>query len=267
GGAPRTLDDMMHAALELERRDEGFFGFVGRGQRNGAVSQWSSFLYSFGGDFTVDGRSGIGTPEAIAAYEFYGRLLRDAGPPGATNMSLEQAMPIFAQGKAAMYVDADAVYSNFLDPTISSVTDTVGFAPFPAGQAGSVPHNIPSWSLAINECSRLRDDAWEFLRWASGPEMVARLQAEGIPGARQSVWDDPATLAVFPPDLAEAMRVNAENGVGHDRPEVMQVGRARDIVGRPLVAGIVGQDVAAVAADASAELDDFLVRDNRQQEF
>ncbi|HEV6951834.1 MAG TPA: extracellular solute-binding protein [Promicromonospora sp.] len=267
GGAPRTLDDMMHAALELERRDEGFFGFVGRGQRNGAVSQWSSFLYSFGGDFTVDGRSGIGTPEAIAAYEFYGRLLRDAGPPGATNMSLEQAMPIFAQGKAAMYVDADAIYSNFLDPTISSVTDTVGFAPFPAGQAGSVPHNIPSWSLAINEFSLLRDDAWEFLRWASGPEMVARLQAEGIPGARQSVWDDPATLAVFPPDLAEAMRVNAENGVGHDRPEVMQVGRARDIVGRPLVAGIVGQDVAAVAADASAELDDFLVRDNRQQEF
>src|SRR5690606_24293880 len=107
GGAPRTLDDMMHAALELERRDEGFFGFVGRGQRNGAVSQWSSFLYSFGGDFTVDGRSGIGTPEAIAAYEFYGRLLRDAGPPGATNMSLEQAMPIFAQGKAAMYVSSE----------------------------------------------------------------------------------------------------------------------------------------------------------------
>lgn len=267
GGAPKTLDDMLDIALETQRRDEGFFGFVGRGQRAGAVTQWSSFLYSFGGDFTVDGRSGIGTPEAVAAYEFYGRLLHDAGPPGATNMSLEQAMPIFAQGKAAMYVDADAIYSNFLDTSISTVTDTVGFAPFPAGQAGSVPHNIPSWSLAVNEFSLLRDDSWEFLRWASSPEMVARLQSEGIPGARQSVWDDPATLASFPADLAEAMRINAANGVGHDRPEVMQVGRARDIVGRPLVSGIVGEDVASVAADADAEFNDFLVRDNRQQEF
>lgn len=267
GGAPRTLDDMLEIALELERRSEGFFGYVGRGQRSGAVTQWSSFLYSFGGDFMHDGRSGIGTPEALAAYEYYGRLLHEAGPPGATNMSLEQAMPIFAQGKAAMYVDADAIYSNFLDPKISTVADTVGFAPFPAGQAGSVPHNIPSWSLAINEFSLLRDDAWEFVRWASSPQMVARLQSEGIPGARQSVWDDPATLESFPPDLAEAMRVNAENGVGHDRPEVMQVGRARDIVGRPLVSGIVGEDVRAVAADADAEFNDFLVRDNRQREF
>lgn len=267
GGAPATLDDMLDIALELERRSEGFFGYVGRGQRNGAVSQWSSFLYSFGGDFTHDGRSGIGTPEAIAAYEYYGRLLHEAGPPGVTNMSLEQAMPIFAQGKAAMYVDADAIYSNFLDETISTVTDTVGFAPFPAGPAGSVPHNIPSWSLAINEFSLLRDDAWEFLRWAAGPRMVARLQSEGIPGARQSVWDDPATLAAFPAELAETMRVNAANGIGHDRPDVMQVGRARDIVGRPLVSGIVGEDVPSVAADADAEFNDFLVRDNRQREF
>jgi len=267
GGAPGTLDEMLDIALELERRSEGFFGYVGRGQRNGAVSQWSSFLYSFGGDFTHDGRSGIGTPEAVAAYEYYGRLLHEAGPPGVTNMSLEQAMPIFAQGKAAMYVDADAIYSNFLDETISTVADTVGFAPFPAGPAGSVPHNIPSWSLAINEFSLLRDDAWEFLRWASSPEMVARLQAEGIPGARQSVWDDAATLASFPAELAETMRINAANGIGHDRPDVMQVGRARDIVGRPLVSGILGEDVAAVAADADAEFNDFLVRDNRQREF
>ncbi|WPF82748.1 sugar ABC transporter substrate-binding protein [Sanguibacter sp. 4.1] len=268
GGAPQTLDDLLAMSLELADRDNGQFGFVGRGQRAGAVSQWSSFLYSFGGDFTLeDGSSGIGTPEAVAAYEYYGRLLHEAGPPGATNMSLEQAMPIFAQGKAAFYVDADAIYSNFLDPSISTVQETVGFAPFPAGPAGSKPHNIPSWSIGVNAFSRMQDDAWAFVQWASSPEMVARLQAEGIPGARQSAWSDPETLASFPPELAETMRINAENGIGHDRPEVIQVGRARDIVGRPLVAGILGEDVASVAADADAEFRDFLDRDNRQQEF
>lgn len=62
------------------------------------------------------------------------------------------------------------------------------------------------------------------------------------------------------------MRINAENGLGHDRPEVLQVGRARDIVGRPLVAGILGKSVAGIARDANAEFDDFLVRDNRHRE-
>ncbi|ABS05859.1 ABC transporter substrate-binding protein [Kineococcus radiotolerans] len=265
---PQTLDDLLEQALTLTDRDAGTFGYVGRGQRAGAVSQWSSFLFSFGGDFTTDdGRSGIGSEQARAAYAYYGRLLHEAGPPGATNMSLEQAMPIFAQGKAAFYVDADAIYTNFLDPTISTVMDTVGFAPFPAGPAGAVPYNVPSWALAVNGFSRLQDEAWTFLQWAAGPERVSEIQSAGIPGARTSVWADPATTAAFPPELAEAMRVNTENGTGHDRPEVIQVGRARDIVGRPLVAGILGEDVDLAADDADAEFADFLVRDNRQQEF
>ncbi|MFF2223311.1 ABC transporter substrate-binding protein [Streptomyces globisporus] len=266
GGPPRTLEALMEGARELTRRKDGFYGYVGRGQRSGAVSQWSSFLYSYGGDFVVDGKSGIGSAEAVAAYEYYGRLLAGSGPPGATNMSLEQAMPIFAQGKAAFFVDADAIYSSFLDPKVSRVRETVGFAPFPAGPAGAKPHNIPSWSLGINAFSRLRDDAWEFIRWAAGPEMSAALQKEGIPGARTSVWSDPKTLSAFPPELAEAMRINAERGVGHDRPRVLQVGRARDIVGRPLVAGILGQSVRPVVRDADAEFADFLVRDNRHKE-
>ncbi|WP_408993005.1 ABC transporter substrate-binding protein [Streptomyces sp. 1268] len=266
GGPPRTLEALMEGARELTRRKDGFYGYVGRGQRSGAVSQWSSFLYSYGGDFVVDGKSGIGSAEAVAAYEYYGRLLAGSGPPGATNMSLEQAMPIFAQGKAAFFVDADAIYSSFLDPKVSRVRETVGFAPFPAGPAGAKPHNIPSWSLGINAFSRLRDDAWEFIRWAAGPEMSAALQKEGIPGARASVWSDPKTLSAFPPELAETMRINAERGVGYDRPRVLQVGRARDIVGRPLVAGILGQSVRPAVRDADAEFADFLVRDNRHKE-
>ncbi|WP_431930178.1 ABC transporter substrate-binding protein [Nonomuraea jabiensis] len=264
--APATLDELMEAALRLADRQRNFFGYVGRGQRSGAVTMWSSFLYSFGGAFTLQGRSGIGRPEAITAYEYYGRLLAQAGPPGATNMSLEQAMPIFAQGKAAFYVDADAIYTNFLDPKISTVQDTVGFAPFPAGPAGARPFNIPSWSLGISAFSRLRDEAWQFLRWASSPEMVRRLQADGIPGARQSAWSDPATLASFPPELARSMQAQAQIGVGLDRPDVLQVGRARDIIGRPLVAGILGQPVGPVAREADAEFADFLIRDNRHRE-
>jgi multiple sugar transport system substrate-binding protein len=187
-------------------------------------------------------------------------------------MSLEQAMPIFAQGKAAFYIDADAIYTSLIDPKISAVGKTIGYAPFPAGPAGSKPYNIPSWSLGMNRFSKLQDQAWEFIHWAAGPEMVASLQAAGIPGARESVWATPANPAAsgdsggFPAELASAMRINARNGIGHDRPYVLQVGRARDIVGRPLVAAVLQQPVAPVAHDADSEFADFLVRDNRHRE-
>lgn len=269
GGVPGTLDELMAASEEVAGRAGGMYGYVGRGQRSGAVSQWSSFLYSYGGDFVVDGASGIGTSQALAAYEYYGRLLGRTGPPGATNMSLEQAMPIFAQGKAAFYIDADAIYSSFLDPKITNrtVRETVGFAPFPAGPAGARPHNIPSWSLGISRFSLLRDDAWQFIRWAAGVTQSRALQAEeGVPGARTSVWSAPETLKKFPPELAEAMRVNTSRGIGYDRPRVLQVGRARDIIGRPLVASILGEPVGPVAQDADAEFSEFLVRDNRHKE-
>lgn len=57
-------------------------------------------------------------------------------------MSLEQALPIFAQGKAAFFIDVDAVYTSILDPKVSVVRDTIGFAPFPAGPAGARPPDV-----------------------------------------------------------------------------------------------------------------------------
>jgi multiple sugar transport system substrate-binding protein len=265
GRPPATLEELFQTALRLHDPASGLTGFAGRGQRNAAVSMFSSYLYSFGADFIVDGRSGIATPEAIAAYEYYGRLLREAGPLGVTNMSLEQITPIFAQGKAAFAIDADAVYLNFVDPATSLVGDRTGFAAFPAGPAGSRPFNIPSWGLAINAFSERRDVAWEFLRWATGPTTVLALQRDGVPGARTSAWQDASALAAFPPDLAASMAAGSATGVPRDRPDVVQVGRARDIVGRPMVAAILGDDVAAEARDASSELDDFLARDARQR--
>lgn len=63
------------------------------------------------------------------------------------------------------------------------------------------------------------------------------------------------------------MEAGTTTGVPRDRPDVVQVGRARDIVGRPMVASILGEDFVAEARDASAEFDEFLVRDARQRKI
>lgn len=142
---PSTLEELEAAAAALHDPANGMYGIVLRGQRSAAVTQFSSFLYSFGGDwFDAEGNATLDTPEAAAAYEFYGNLLNSYGPPGTTNMSWPQAIAVFQQGQAAMYLDADILFVNVVDPNASLVVDTVGFAPFPAGPAGPRPYSVTS---------------------------------------------------------------------------------------------------------------------------
>ncbi len=255
---PETFEELEEAAAALDDDDAGVYGFAARGQRAAAVTQFSGFLYSYGGDFVVDGRAAVASPEAVEAYELYGRLLREHGPLGVQNMSTEQLVPLFSQGRIAMYVDAEVFRANFVDPSISTVVDDVGVAPLPAGPAGSRPYNVASWGIAMNAYTEKADAAYDFVRWATSPEMVEELQRSGVFGARQSVWDDPTTLEDLPQDFADALRASTEVGVGYDRPQVVRVSRARDLVGEPIVAAIQGRDVQEAADDAARQLDDFL---------
>ena len=264
---PTTLEELEAAAKKINEDNPDVAGFVARTARSAAVTQFSSFLFSQGGEFiSAEGKSAIGTPEALSAYELYGRLINQYGPPNvSTDMSWSEAMAIFTQGGAAFYTEADSLYKNATDPANSKISDTVSFAPFPAGTAGSKPYNIPSWGLAISEFSKQKEDSWKFIEWATSPEMVLEMQRAGVPGPRNSVWADPAGIETYPPALAEAIAISAKNGVGQDRPLVINVPEAREIVGEPLVVGITGGDVAASLKDADAKFQAFLDDENKKK--
>lgn len=258
---PETLEELEEAARTIQEENDDVFGFVSRGARAAAVTQFSSFLYSYGADWVAeDGSSGIGTPEAREAYTFYSDMLRNYGPPGVTNMSWPEAMGIFTQGRAAFYTEADSLYTNATDPSNSTVSDTVGFAPFPAGPAGSHPTNVPSWALSVPESSTNHEGAWEFIRWATNQENTLLAQENGVIGARASAWE--AEVPDIPEDLADAQQMSAEVGVGYSHPVVLNVSRARDIVGEPIVTGIEGGDIDAALDTADQAFTEFLVEEN-----
>jgi len=73
----------------------------------------------------------------------------------------------------------------------------------------------------------------------------------GNSGARKSVWANPESTKNWPKDLVEV--VNASNliGVGSDRPRVINVTEARDIISEPILVGFEGGDVAAAARSAN----------------
>ena len=92
----------------------------------------------------------------------------------------------------------------------------------------------------------------EFIKWATSKEMIAFAQAAGISSSRQSVWSDPESIKNYPPDLAAAIAASNPIGVSSDRPLVVQVGKARDVIGAVIVTAIEGGDVAAAAKTANA---------------
>jgi multiple sugar transport system substrate-binding protein len=257
---PKTLDELKTAAAKVQAAEPGVAGFVARTGKVPAVTQFSSFLYSFGGDFVDEGgKATINSDAAKQAYAFYGGLIREHGPANvSTDMSWPEAMAIFTQGKAAFYTEANSLYKNATDPAKSKVSDKVGFAPFPAGPAGSKPYNIPSWALGINDASKNQDNAWKFVEWATSKEQTLAQQKAGVPGARTSVWSNPEGTSTYPKDLAAAITVSTQNGVAHDRPLVVKVAQAREIVGQPIVDAISGKDPAASADAANEAFQTFL---------
>ncbi|MDG4786182.1 sugar ABC transporter substrate-binding protein [Micromonospora sp. WMMD1102] len=261
---PKTLDELKTMAAKVAADNPGTAGFVARTGKAAAVTQFSSFLYSFGGDFVDEGgKASVNTEAAKQAYAYYGGLLREHGPENiSTDMSWSEAMAIFTQGKAAFYTEANSLYKNATDPAKSKVSDTVGFAPFPAGPGGSKPYNVPSWALGVNESSENQSNAWKFIQWAAGKEQTLAQQKGGVPSARASVWANPEGTATYPKDLADAIKVSTENGVGHDRPLVVKVAESREIVGQPIVDAITGKDVAG-SADTANEAFQKLLDDEK----
>jgi len=257
---PTTLDELESAAETIKAANPGTAGFVARTGVAAAVTQFSSFLHSQGGDWIdEDGNASLDTKEFKSAVELYGKLIREYGPANvSTDMSWPEAMAIFTQGGAAFYTEADSLYKNATDPANSTVSETVGFAPFPAGDDGARPYNVPSWALGVSAESVNSDNAWKFIEYFTSQEKVLEIQKEGVPGPRTSVWDDAAGVETYPTDLADAIKASAEDGVGYDRPLVVSVPEAREIVGKPIVVAITGGDVDKAIDDAQAEFQAFL---------
>ncbi len=246
---PTTLEELWDAAEKLTDVDADVYGIVSRGLTAAAVTQFSGYLYSMGGDWLdADGNAAVDTPEAIKAFKFYGDMLREFGPPGVTSMHWHQCAALYASGRAAMYTEADAIFNNAVNAEESVVADVTGYALFP----GDSFYNIPSWGLSVGAFTEKADAAMAFLRWAAGKDMTATLQAAGVPGARVSVYGIPEANEAFPPQLVEVIAAaGTKNTKGYDRPLITSVSKARDYIGQAIVVAIEGGDVEAAAREAN----------------
>jgi multiple sugar transport system substrate-binding protein len=251
--APRTLDEMEAAAKKLTDKSKEIYGVSLRGRRGQAVGIFSNFLHNMGGAWLdKDENPTINTPEAIAAFELYGRLLREYGPPGSANHTFTEVNALLMAGKAALVVEGTVFAGFYEDASKSRVAGQIGYVPMPTGPGGDHPV-VNGWGVAMYSGSKKKEAAWYFMQWSSSKETLLGLAMGGQGSPRASVWNDPQfkSASNSPPDWRETLLHTVKVGTPLFAPPVIPVLEVRDYIGDVIVESINGGNVKAAANRAN----------------
>jgi multiple sugar transport system substrate-binding protein len=133
----------------------------------------------------------LDSPEAIAAADLYGRLLREYGPDGAVSMTYDQVLAMLKQGRVN-YSPNNETFLVQLAQKESKTAATCGFSMFPAGPAGRFP-GVAGHGWGIPAGSKQKDAAWQFINWAMSKELGMRMFSEKKYSSvtRRSIIDSP----------------------------------------------------------------------------
>jgi len=264
-GPPKSFDEMMSMAHALTDPSKGIYGFTGRGVKNANVVLYDSILLGWDQEtVTPDGKKLLtDTPAAVAAGNWYQKIMRECAPPGSVGFNWNECQTTFSQGRGAMWWDGIGFSAPLVDPTKSRVVGKVGFAPVPAGPKA---HNCATFidGVGIPAKAKNKKAAWLFLQWVTGKQISTEVlrTGSGTP-ARLSVYDQPEVVksSKFPRewfDTTQASLKMARSGL----PVIVPVTEFRDILGVGLTNIVLGKDVATQLKQATASFQPILDKSN-----
>ncbi len=175
--------------------------------------------------FDENWRPQFDQPEWKNTLDFYVKLMKDAGPPGASSNGFNENLALFNSGKCGMWIDATVAASFVTNPKESKVADQVGFALAPDNGLGKRGNWLWAWSLAIPAGSQKTEAAQKFVSWATSKgylEIVAAKEgwANVPPGTRTSLYTNPEYLKAAP--FAQ-MTLDSINSADPTQPTVKPV--------------------------------------------
>jgi sorbitol/mannitol transport system substrate-binding protein len=164
-------------------------------------------------------------PEWKNTLDFYVKLMKDAGPPGASSNGFNENLALFNSGKCGMWIDATVAASFVTNPKESKVADKVGFALAPDNGLGKRGNWLWAWSLAVPAGSQKTDAAQKFIAWATSKDylkLVAEKEgwANVPPGTRTSLYENPDYQKAAP---FAKMTLDSINSADPTKPTVKPV--------------------------------------------
>lgn len=191
--APKTWDDVLKAAKDLSEKGGGrYFGYVFRGgQGNPVVADFMPLFWSYGADMFDADRSKvtIDTPEGAEAMKMF-MALRDVSPKGVESYNANEVGQALAAGTAASSINWPNWVATFEDPSQSRMVGKISYSQIPAGtKPGS--SEIGHWTMGIMAAAKNKQEAFDFMLWATSPEQIKISAERGNPPVRKSTFTDP----------------------------------------------------------------------------
>jgi len=199
-----TWEQIYRFAVRARSATEGSYGIVLRGLPGWGenLAPFNTIVNAFGGRWFDERWNPTFTEPAMAeAWQFYKKLLADAGEPDPTSDGYTECLAIMQSGKAAMWYDA-TVSAGALEAPGSKVAGRIGYALAPSARKGNTGW-LWAWALGIESSSRHAEEAFRFLTWATGRNYVSLVGArvgwtQVPPGTRVSTYANPDYLAAAP---------------------------------------------------------------------
>lgn len=253
---PQFLEDLPATAEKLKACDSSVTPWAARGLRGSVGYPIGAFIYNMGGDFkTADGKASLCLPGTIKGIDLYGSLLRNYGPPGATNHTFTQVMELLGQGRVAMTNESSNEFPTLMK--FPNRENDIGVAVLPRSRATGISKPIAiNWSVAVSGYSKRQNAAWYFLQWATGKDMQGVLAAAGIAPSRSSVFGSERFAAWANEKRARREWVAALKEIGqtgnpnYQTPTLTRTPEAREILSNVVQQVILGQATAESAACA-----------------
>jgi sorbitol/mannitol transport system substrate-binding protein len=222
-----TWDFIIDAANKMTDRAAGINGICLRGKAGWGENMafLGAMSNSFGARwFDESWKPQFDTQEWKDTLNTYLKVMKDAGPEGASGNGFSENLALFQTGKCGMWMDATVAASFVSNPKDSQVADKVGYAVAPNKGLGKNAGWLWAWALAIPAGSQKVDAAQKFIGWATSThytELVAAKEgwANVPPGTRTSLYANPEYMKV----PFAAMTLAAMNAADPTKPTVKPV--------------------------------------------
>jgi len=165
--APKDWNELLEFARKITALGPGIYGLQLAGGQ-GASWNLMNFLWSAGGEAVREvspneWRADFNTPAAVAAYEFYYRLVEVE--------RLATRMPL--TGQVQNQRETIGMYFGYIGNTANANTEAFAFGAVPLGPTGIRGSEINSRVLGIYsqiKDPRVRQAAWRYIEFMTGPE-------------------------------------------------------------------------------------------------
>lgn len=197
-GAPATWDEYRTYAKKLTRdidndgRVDVYGTLIEGKQHTEAAAKFMDVLYQAGGAILDEqGKLVFNSQPTLDAFNLMLAIQYEdkASPPGAVGFDCTDMHNLFMQSKLAMAPNWPYMYSLANNPEQSKVVGKFDVAVQP-GKVKRVAA-VFSWGYGISSHSRNKDAAWQFVKWATSPEVLSRLgKTFTNPVARKSAMEE-----------------------------------------------------------------------------